>query len=80
MIVHQCDLCKRIIENDCDYKTFILPMYDYKDIVNKNIVNEMTRVFKIDKIKTGLINAKTVDLCTKCATEIADFLESKNYG
>ena len=77
MIVRQCDLCKRIIENDYDYKTFVLPMYDYKDTINKNMVNAMTGIFKIDKFKTGIINAKPVDLCIKCAIEIADFLESK---
>ncbi len=75
MIVHQCDLCKKIIENDYDYKTFILPMYDYKNIVNTDVVNIMASwEFKIDKIKTGIINAKTVDLCVECATKIADFL------
>lgn len=79
MIVHQCDLCKRIIENDYDYKTFILPMYDYKNIVNKNVVNVITQEFKIDKMKTGIINAKSVDLCIKCATKIADFLADGNY-
>lgn len=80
MIVHQCDLCKRILENDYDYKTFVLPMYDYKNVVNENRVNAITGVFKNDKFKTGIINAKLVDLCIKCATEIADFLESENYG
>lgn len=64
MVVHQCDFCKKIVE---DYTTYILPVNKYVYIEKEGI--------KIGRTKKGVTSQK-IDLCTKCSQVLADFYDS----
>lgn len=63
MLVHQCDFCKKIVN---DYTSYILPVNEYVYAENKGI--------KLAKFKKG-IKTKTVDLCNQCSQVLANFLD-----
>ncbi len=63
MLVHQCDLCKKIVKN---YTTYELPVNEYMYLENKGI--------KLSKFKTG-VNKRAVDLCDKCVQVLADLFD-----
>lgn len=62
MILHQCDLCKKIVER---YTSYILPVNEYVYAENKGI--------KLAKFKKG-VKHKKVDLCNDCLLTLADLL------
>lgn len=63
MTVHQCDFCKKIVE---DYTAYILPVNEYIYAENQGI--------KIAKFKKGVTHQK-IDLCNKCSQALANFLD-----
>jgi len=63
MLVHQCDLCKEIVEN---YIVCMLPINEYVYVENKGV--------KLAKFKKG-VTLRKVDLCTKCAQALANLLD-----
>ena len=65
MIIHQCDLCKKISK---EYTDYILPVFQYIQIKNKN-VNYM-------KFNTGVIKPKKIELCNECSISLANALDS----
>ena len=68
MTVHQCDFCKKIVE---DYTAYILPVNEYKYIEKEGR--------KIGRIKKGVTSQK-VDLCAKCSQVLANFYDAYLNG
>lgn len=68
MTVHQCDFCKKIIE---DYTTYILPVNEYIYAENQGK--------KIAKFKKGVTHKK-IDLCEKCSQALANLYDSYLNG
>ncbi len=65
MLVHQCDFCKKIIENYTSY--YILPVNEYEYVEKEGI--------KLAKFKKG-VTLQKVDLCDKCSQTLANFYDS----
>lgn len=63
MVIHQCDFCKKIVEN---YTAYILP-------VNKYVYAEKEGI-KLAKFKKGVTSEK-IDLCAECSQVLADFYD-----
>lgn len=64
MTVHQCDFCKKIVE---DYTAYVLP-------VNKYVYIEREGK-KVGRNKEGIASQK-IDLCAKCQQILADFYDA----
>lgn len=64
MTVHQCDFCKKIVE---DYTAYILPVNEYVYAKNHQGV-------KLAKIKRGVTHQK-IDLCAECSQALANLYD-----
>lgn len=64
MIIHQCDLCKKISE--CTEYT--LPTFQYIQIRNQNV--------DYMRFNPGMIIPKKIELCHECSTQLANELDS----
>ena len=64
MTVHQCDFCKKIVE---DYTAYILPVNEYICVESEGI--------RLAKFKKGVTHQK-IDLCTECSQALANLYDS----
>lgn len=65
MIIYKCDMCKQTFDKN-DLTIMVVPLNKYQYTVKNGV-----RIDK-KKVKTELSN---IDVCSVCASHIADFLE-----